>query len=398
MPDPSTRPVPADTAGVPLAPRPVGAIAPAWPFANQSVLAPMEGVTNPTFRAYMAEFGGIGLLCTEFIRITHHPPSPRQLAEQVQSPCGVPLSVQVMGNDATQMAEAAGIVADAGALVVDINLGCPMPRVVRKGVGAAMLKDPVLLARVLEQMRAKTKGLLSAKIRAGFDDASGVVATAKLIEASGVDFITVHPRRRCDFYEGVADWRIIAELVRQLSIPVIGNGDVWYAQDALRMQHETGCHAVMIGRPALRNPWIFQQIDQLRHGQTPIAPDGAMVMDHLQRIRQRYEQAFETERRKSKPVRSAIGPMKELLHWVGRTVDDQRAFQRRVLRLGSVDELLAESERTLSTLSSEQLDLDAFGSLRLERCGSAVLAAADAAGAVPVPGSSRSSCTTGSAA
>ncbi len=344
-----------------------------WRFADATVLAPMEGITNPTFRRFMAEGGGIGLLCTEFIRITQQAPCSKQIARQVQRPLGVPLSVQVMGNDATQMAEAAAIVSDAGADVVDINLGCPMPRVVRKGVGSAMLKDPVILRRVLEQMRAKTPGLLSAKIRAGFDDASGVIATAKLIEAVGVDFITVHPRRRCDFYQGVADWRIIATLVQELNIPVIGNGDVWYAADALRMQRETGCHAVMIGRPALRNPWIFQQVEQLHRGLDPVAPDGAMVVDHLLAIKRCYENGFaERSSRKSKAARNLIGPMKELLHWLGRAVDDRRDFQRRVLRLGSVDELLAESERTLCKLGSDQLDLDAFGSLGLERSGSAL--------------------------
>src|SRR5690606_31925677 len=111
------------------------------------------------------------------------------------------------------------------------NLGCPAPRAVRKGVGSAMLKDIALLSRVLEVMRKSTSLPLSAKIRAGYDDASRVLDIARAVQDAGVDFLTVHPRRRVDFYQGVADWRIIGRLVRELSIPVIGNGDVWYASD-----------------------------------------------------------------------------------------------------------------------------------------------------------------------
>ncbi len=342
---------------------------PRWPFDGPMVLAPMEGVSHAEFRALMAERGGLHLVCTEFVRITQQRPNEKQLAKAVDKRGGVPLSVQVMGNLAEHMAEAAEIVAAAGADVVDINLGCPMPRVVRKGVGSAMLQDPSLLARVLEQMRRHTPGLLSAKIRAGFDDAAQVVATAKLLEACGVDFLTVHPRRRCDFYRGVADWRIIAELVRELSIPVVGNGDVWYAADALRMQRETGCQAVMIGRPALRNPWIFQQIEQLSQGQDPIHPSGSELCAHLRDVAQRYEVAF------PKRKQGSLGPLKELVSYVGRAVDAERSFARQVLRHQSVHAVLDACEQHLAHKPASELDLDAFGSLGFERSGSALLSA-----------------------
>ncbi len=334
------------------------------------VLAPMEGVSHAEFRGMMAERGGLHLVCTEFVRITQQRPNEKQLAKEVDKRGGVPLSVQVMGNESHHMAEAAEIVTAAGADVVDINLGCPMPRVVRKGVGSAMLKDPALLSSVLSQMRKRTPGLLSAKIRAGFDDAERVVETAKLIEGTGVDFLTVHPRRRCDFYRGVADWRIIAELVEQLSIPVVGNGDVWYAADALRMQRETGCHAVMIGRPAMRNPWIFQQVEDLRRGRDPFSPDGAALCSHLRQVAARYEVAF--PRRKH----GSLGPLKELISYVGRAVDADRTFLRSVLRLQQVEEILDHCEQYLGSKTCFELDLDAHGSLGYERSGSATRGAA----------------------
>lgn len=326
------------------------------------MLAPMEGVTHSELRAIVAEGGGVGMVCTEFVRVSRAPLAPITLRRAVVRHPLVPLSVQVMGNEADKMAEAAAVVCDAGADVVDVNLGCPMPRVVRKGVGAAMLKDPDLLFDVLSRMRRATPRLLSAKIRAGFDDSDHVVRIAKLVEDAGADFLVVHPRRRCDFYQGVADWRIIATLKRELRIPVVGNGDVWYAADALRMQHETGCDAVMIGRPALRNPWIFRQIADLRAGRAPHRPSGEDLFAHLDAVRRRYERVF------PRP----IGAIKEMLRYVGRAVADDRAFLREAVRGQTLDEVMGVCERALAPLPAEQLDLDAWGTLGLERSGSAV--------------------------
>ncbi len=335
-----------------------------------TVLAPMEGVGHPTFRRLVAEHGGVDLLCTEFVRISRSPISGEALARSVVKADGVPLSVQVMGNDADKMADAAAHVARAGADIVDINLGCPMPRVVRKGVGAAMLKDPVLLGQVLREMRAALDSLglhtkLSAKIRAGFDDADGVVAIAKVVEESGADFIAVHPRRRCDFYEGTADWRIIKVLRESLSIPVVGNGDVWYAADALRMQEETGCDAVMMGRPVMRNPWIFSQVRALQNGETPVDPSGADITEWLHYVDETYDQVFEKKARNN-----PLGKLKELVRWLGRAIHDEGHFRLRALRATTREEFMAAVD-SLQQLGSEDIDLDAHGKHQLERSGSA---------------------------
>ncbi len=337
--------------------------APNWPFAGWTVLAPMEGVTHPRFRDHMVARGGLGLVCTEFVRITASPVGKRQMARAVVKSGSVPLSVQVMGNDAERMAEAAELVEAAGADVVDINLGCPMPRIVRKGVGAAMLNDPALLERVLLRMRRQTRGLLSAKIRAGFDDAGRTAEIADIVQNCGVDFITVHPRRRVDFYRGVADWRIIAQLKERLTIPVIGNGDVWCASDALRMRRETGCDAVMIGRPALRNPWIFEQIAALENGAKPPHPSGLQLFEHLEAIIRDYEQTFEGRKG------GLVGPLKEMLTWHARALPAGQQRVRPLLRLQSVDALLDAARQLLAPLLCTELDLDAHGSLALEQSG-----------------------------
>lgn len=348
-------------------PRPAESKLNRWPFEKPTVLAPMEGITHPEFRHVMSRIGGLGLVCTEFVRITQSPMGKRQVARTVVKSPGVPLSVQVMGNDADRMAEAAEMVEGAGADVVDINLGCPMPRIVRKGVGAAMLKDLKLLERVLLQMRRHTKGMLSAKIRAGFDDSSQVLQTGKLIQECGVDYLAVHPRRRCDFYKGVADWRIIGLLKEHLSIPVIGNGDVWYAADALRMRRETGCDAVMIGRPALRNPWIFAQAEALTNGTPPPHPSGVDLFAYLETLIRRYEEIFEGRKT------GLVGPAKEMLTWHARAIPDGRALISPLLRLDSVDAILEGAAKLLLPIPASGLDMDAHGSLKLEQCGSAVL-------------------------
>jgi tRNA-dihydrouridine synthase B len=334
------------------------------------MLAPLEGVSHPLFRQMMTEFGGLGCVCTEFVRVTNTPLTQAALQREVVFTNDVPLSVQVMGNLAEQMAEAAAAVSALGADVVDINLGCPVPKVVKKGVGAAMLRDLDLLARVLSAMRAAVPGLLSAKIRAGWDDKNHILAIGRTVQAAGADYIVVHPRRRADFYAGIADWRIIAALKAELDIPVVGNGDCWYAADAPRMMAETGCDAVMIGRPALRNPWIFGQIDDLLAGRVPFHPAGDDVVALIDSIIERYRGGFVHDR-------FVIGKLKEWCSYLIRAAPDPVAARSLVLRPPTVEGVRAGMAAVFAGVAATDVDLDAFGTLGLERSGSAVLAQDD---------------------
>jgi tRNA-dihydrouridine synthase B len=324
-----------------------------FPFSPPWVLAPMEGVTNAAVREVLASYGPIGLVCTEFVRISGEKISKPYLLKQVQRLPDVPLSVQVMGNDPELMAQAGQVVAGAGADVVDLNLGCPTANAARKGVGAALLKEPERLARLLLTMRRSVSGLLSAKLRAGFDSSDDALRNARLVEDAGLDYLAVHPRRRIDHYRGVADWRIIALLRKELRIPVIGNGDAWYAQSALDMFEQTGCDAVMLGRPALRNPWIFRQLSQLRAGREPYVPTGADLAAHLRRL------ASALTARATEPGFSPLGPLKEQLSYLCRAVSDSVELQRRLLRLQSVASFLDAADEALGSLPAERLDLGA---------------------------------------
>jgi tRNA-dihydrouridine synthase len=224
-----------------------------------------------------------------------------------------------------------------------------------------MLKDPKLLFRVVSAMRARVPGLLSAKVRLGWDESSGALDRARLLVDAGVDFLVVHARRRSDLYAGVADWRVIRELARALPIPVIGNGDLWYAADALRLMRDSGAAGVMIGRPALRNPWIFQQLASLRAGTEPMRPSGEDVFAWLRDLEREF-------RGRDAGKRSGhTGPLKEQLGFLLRAVDDEGALRKRLLRLPDAESILRVAEQELARLPASRLDLDAAGTLRLER-------------------------------
>ena len=291
-----------------------------------TMLAPMEGVTNPAMRYSISRLGGLDVACTEFIRISNSPMSAKALRREVIPPPQGKLSVQVMGNWAPGMAEAASVIAEAGADIVDVNLGCPPRRALKGNVGAAMLRDPILLYDVLSAMRTEVPGIFSAKIRAGFDDARNVVHIAQTVERAGADFIVVHPRSRRDHYKGVADWRIVRLLKQELSIPVVGNGDCLFAEDALELMESTGCDGVMIGRPALRNPWIFKQISDLREGRPLSRPSGAEVYAWVESLIEVYQTHMDLA------LPRLVGRLKELTKYLCRLVGDDRDLVKRCLR------------------------------------------------------------------
>jgi tRNA-dihydrouridine synthase len=317
------------------------------------MLAPMEGVTNAVVREVLAGYGKLGLVYTEFVRVSGEAIAPAYLRRQVEKVPGVPLAVQVMGNDAELLAQAGAVVARAGADAVDLNLGCPTSNAARKGVGAALLQQPEKLERLLVAMRASVPGLLSAKLRAGFDTSDVALRNAKLVEAAGFDYLAVHPRRGVDCYQGVADWRIIALLRRELGIPVIGNGDAWYASSAMRMFEETGCDAVMLGRPALRNPWIFRQLGELWAGREPYRPSGTDLAQHLRRL------ASGLSARAREPSHTPLGALKEQLRYLCRAVPNGAELQRSLLRQQTLEVFLEAAEAAFTPLPPEALDLGA---------------------------------------
>lgn len=227
---------------------------------NPVIAAPMSGVTDKVFRL-LAREAGCGLAFTEMVSdkaLLYG--SPRTLVLLDRRGEGGMLAVQLFGSEPACMAEAAALAERAGANIVDINMGCPAPQVVRSGAGAALMRDPELAAKIVAQVAERVRVPVTVKMRKGWDSKSvNAVELARLLEAAGAAAVTVHGRTREQFYSGTADWGIIRQVKEAVSIPVIGNGDVKSPQDAKRMLEETGCDGVMIGRASLGNPWIFSR-------------------------------------------------------------------------------------------------------------------------------------------
>ncbi len=248
-------------------------------------LAPMAGVTDLPFRILCRE-QGCGLMCTEMVSakaLLYKNRNTKPLLET--KPEERPVAVQLFGSDPDIMSEMALMLEEGPYDIIDVNMGCPVPKIVNNGEGSALMKNPKLAGEILSAMTRKLKKPVTVKFRKGFNDESvNAVEFAKMAEQSGAAAVAVHGRTREQFYSGKADWDIIRRVKEAVSIPVIGNGDIFTPQDAGRMMEETGCDGVMVARGAKGNPWIFSRIDHyLKTGEVLPKPEPEEVKQMILR-------------------------------------------------------------------------------------------------------------------
>ncbi|WP_050724291.1 tRNA dihydrouridine synthase DusB [Vulgatibacter incomptus] len=325
---------------------------------NRWILAPMAGISEMPFRSLAFRLGA-GLCPTELVSAEGLMRASNRTMRYLRfdPKWERPFSVQVFGGKPEVLAEASKVARDHGAQIIDVNMGCPVPKVTKSGSGCALMSDPDRAAAVITQIAEATGLPVTAKIRAGIDSRSiNCVEVGLALQEAGCQAVALHPRTRAQGYSGSADWTLIKRLKDALRIPVIGNGDVKSVADAHRMLAETGCDAVMIGRGALGNPWLFRELEG---GKGPTTAERhALVMEHFEQ-----HLAFCGDERR------AVHQFRKHLAWYAKGLVGSASFRSDAMRMEPAKELEAALDAFFSTAvldrrvtgSSENDDLDDDG-------------------------------------
>lgn len=308
---------------------------------NQVILAPMAGVSDIAFRLLCHEQGA-GLVCSEMVSAKAILYGNKNTEELLQiHPEEGAVSLQLFGSDPDIVSEMAKRIEERPFAVLDLNMGCPVPKVVNNGEGSALMKDPLLAGRIVEKTAKAIQKPLTVKIRKGFDDDHvNAVEMAHILQESGAAAVAVHGRTREQYYSGQADWDIIAQVKAAVKIPVIGNGDVTDGESALRLLKKTGCDGVMIGRGAQGNPWVFREVTAALEGrEIPPRPTRQGLYDMIARHAQlaaQYKGEYITVRE-----------MRKHLAWYTTGLPHAAALRRQINSIETMDGLLEEMHRLL---------------------------------------------------
>ncbi len=310
---------------------------------NNVILAPMAGVTDLPFRLLCKE-QGVGLNCMEMVSAKAIYYNNKNTEELMQiHPEEMPVSLQLFGSDPEIISEMAKRIEERPFAILDINMGCPVPKVVNNGEGSALMKEPKLVEAILSKLVKAISKPVTVKIRKGFNDANvNAVEIAKIAESCGVAAVAVHGRTREQYYSGKADWDIIAAVKDAVKIPVIGNGDVTDAHSAKALQEQTGCDGIMVGRAAQGNPWIFKEITTyLETGELLPKPTPQQVKEVIIR-HAKLQLEFKGEY-------TGVREMRKHLAWYTTGYPNSARFRQMINSMESMDELLESVEQIFKT-------------------------------------------------
>jgi tRNA-dihydrouridine synthase B len=310
------------------------------------VLSPMAGVTDVSFRRLLKQRGGIGLTVSEFISVEgltrNNPKSKRQMRFYENER---PFAVQIFGGQPERMRMAAEMAEEVGADILDVNCGCPAPKVVKHGGGSGLLKDHPRLEEILNEIKKAISIPMTVKIRAGFyDHTINAVETARLAEACGAEHIALHGRTKEQGYRGQANWELVKQIKETVSVPVSGSGDITTIQQAFDRFRETNCDGVLIGRGAMANPWIFRQIEDTMNGREPFQP----TLEDKRGVLLEYFDML----REDMPQLAAIGRMKQLAGQFTRGLRGGALFRTALYHSHSVDEILDRISEYFEAISA----------------------------------------------
>lgn len=314
---------------------------------NGALLAPLAGISNLPFRL-IARALGCPLAYTEMISANGLVRKTAKTYEYLKTVSDDrPLGAQIFGADPQIMAKAARIVADTGVDLIDINMGCPVRKVIKVGAGAVLMKDPELVARIVEAVKKAVNIPVTVKIRSGWSLSSiNAVEIARIAQECGADAITVHARTADQGYSGHADWKIIVDVKKAVKIPIVGNGDIRQPQDAVRMLKETSCDAVMVGRGALGNPWIFKGIAGILAGSE---------VNYLPSLGQRLEMIENHWKMESQFLGSKLAGKSFRKHilWYTKGLENSHHFREIAGRLKDEDNLISELNEYFRSLGQD---------------------------------------------
>ena len=308
-----------------------------------TALAPMQDVTDLSFMNVIAEYGCPDYFFTEYFRVHETSRLDKPILRSItENTTGKPIFAQMIGESIPDLVRIAKLLSDYPVAGIDLNMGCPAPRIYRKNVGGGLLRDPDKIDRILGELRANVAGRLTVKMRIGFEDTSAFDRVLSLIDKHDIDLLSLHGRTVKEAYHGAVHYDAIAQAVARLRCPVLANGNVGSAATAMAVLSQTQAAGVMVGRSAIRNPWIFSQIRQALSGQE-------MTVVTLGQVRGYIDRLYRMPTAQNVPEKSRVSHLKMYLNYIGQSVDGSGGFLREMRRAKTEVELFDICDRYLLT-------------------------------------------------